>query len=330
MTKKDILPEELLEKLRLTYEHFPDRDKSKEEDSEFDSGLKEFLAAYGQNISLDAGETLFYEGDTADGLYWIESGVVAILQGEMDKPRLLTFRTIEHVVGEIALLENIKRTASVAAITDTKMKYLSQDKFKGLLALVPGFGVELMRLLSARLREMKPAEYSDGMYDHLTGAMSRQAFDTRLREEIERAQIYRYSFSLVFLDLDHFKDVNDTYGHARGDQVLIEFSRRVMDDLRTTDTLFRYGGDEFVLLLQGIDEKRGPVFVQRLLDNSLHTPIPGKPPVTISFSAGIAYFPQDGNLLEELLKAADERVYHAKGQGRGRVIESLAHRKKTP
>ncbi len=321
--KKDTLPEELLERLKETYEQFPERHKITEEESEFDSGLKEFLAAYGQDLVLDAGETLFYEGDTADGLYWIESGVVAILQGSMEKPRLLTFRTTEHVVGEIALLENIQRTASVAAITETKMKYLSQDKFKGLLSLVPGFGVELMRLLSARLREMKPAEYSDGMYDHLTGAMSRQAFDTRLQEEIERAQIYRYTFSLVFLDLDHFKEVNDTYGHARGDEVLIEFARRVMDDLRTTDTLFRYGGDEFVLLLQGIDEKRGPAFVQRLLESSLSTPISGEPPLTISFSAGISYFPEDGTLLTDLLKAADERVYHAKENGRGRVTGPL-------
>ena len=323
MTKKPVLSEELLEKLKETYEYFPERHKIQEEDNEFDAGLEEFLSAYGEEISLDAGEALFFEGDAANGLYWIESGVLAILQGDMERPRLLTFRTNGHVVGEIALLENITRTASVAAIKETKMKYLSQDKFKGLLSLVPGFGVELMRLLSARLREMKPAEYSDGMYDHLTGAMSRQAFDTRLQEEIERAQIYRYSFSLVFLDLDRFKDVNDTYGHARGDEVLIEFARRIMDDLRTTDTLFRYGGDEFVLLLQGIDEKRGPVFVQRLLDSSLKTPIAGEPPIYLSFSAGIAYFPEDGILLEELLKAADERVYRAKENGRGQVTGSL-------
>ena len=323
MEKIEILSEKLLEKLRTTYEHFPKTEMDLAEESEFDSGLREFITAYGQDIVVAEGKTLFFEGDTADGLYWIESGVVAILQGQLDNPRLLTFRTNEHVVGEIALLENIQRTATVAAITETKMKYLSQEKFKGLLSLVPGFGIDLMRLLSTRLREVKPAEYSDGMYDHLTGAMSRQAFDTRLREEIDRAQIYRYSFSLVFLDLDHFKDVNDTYGHARGDEVLIEFARRVMDDLRTTDTLFRYGGDEFVLLLQGIDEKRGPAFVQRLLESSLTTPIPGDPPVTISFSAGIAYFPEDGILLEDLLKAADERVYQAKAQGRGRVAANL-------
>ncbi len=323
MDKEQLLPDNLLEKLQMTYEHFPQQEHAEVDENEFASGLQDFLDAYGEYIDLEAGKTLFHEEDDADGLYWIESGVVAILQGELEKPRLLTFRTVGHVVGEIALLENVKRTATVAAITETRLKYLSQDKFKGLLSLVPGFGVDLMRLLSARLREVKQAEYGAGMYDHLTGAMSRQAFDMRLNEEIERAQIYRYTFSLVFLDLDHFKEINDTYGHARGDEVLKEFSRRVMDDLRTTDTLFRYGGDEFVLLLQGIDEKRGPAFVQRLLDSALNSPIGENPPVTISFSAGIAYFPEDGTMLPELLKAADERVYHAKAQGRGQVVGSF-------
>ncbi len=323
MRNKIPLPELLLEKLQSQYEDFPDRGISADEITPFESGLKEFLTAYGEDLVLGAGETLFLENDPADGLYWIASGVVAVLQGDLEKPRLLTFRTVEHVVGEIALLENIHRTATIAAITETSFKYLSQEKFQGLLSLIPGFGVELLRLLSMRLREVKPAEYSDGMYDHLTGAMSRQAFDVRLHEEIERAQLYRYTFSLVFLDLDYFKNVNDTYGHARGDEVLIEFANRVMSDLRTTDTLFRYGGDEFVLILQGIDEERGPAFVQRLLNHCISEPISGKPPVTISFSAGIAYFPQDGETSRALLEAADQRVYNAKADGRGRVTGKL-------
>ena len=95
-----------------------------------------------------------------------------------------------------------------------------------------------------------------------------------------------------------------------------------MDDLRTTDLLFRYGGDEFVLILQGIDETRGPALVQHLLDDMSATPIPGEPPVTIGFSAGISYFPTDGESPDALLKAADERVYHAKHAGRGQVASN--------
>ena len=324
MDERRLIPSELLENLLNTYEHFPERESETLDEMQFDSGLEEFLGAYGTEKSLEPGDILFLENDLADGLYWIDDGVLAVLQGDLKKPRLLTFRKRGQVVGEIALLENIKRTASIAAITETRLKMLSKEKFQGVLSLIPGFGVELMRLLSARLREVKPAEYSDGLYDHLTGALSRQAFDTRLKEEIQRAHLYRYTFSLVFLDLDHFKEINDTFGHARGDEVLIGFAQRVMSDLRTTDTLFRYGGDEFVLLLQGIDKSRGPTFVQRLLESSLSTPITGDPPVTVSFSAGMAYFPDDGGSLEELLKAADERVYRAKEGGRGRVTGTIS------
>jgi diguanylate cyclase (GGDEF)-like protein len=318
--EKKFIPGELLERLKNTYEHFPERKREADDDARFESGLEEFLEAYGSQKTLLAGETLFFQGDPADGLYWIDEGVLVVLQGDLEKPKLLTFRKPGHVVGEIALLENIKRTATIAAITETRLKVLSKEKFQGVLSLIPGFGVELMRLLSARLREVKPAEYSDGLYDHLTGAMSRQAFDTRLVEEIERARLYRYNFSLVFLDLDHFKEVNDTHGHARGDEVLSEFARRVMAGLRTTDLLFRYGGDEFVLLLQGIDETRGPALIQHLLDEVTGSPMPGDTPLTIGFSAGLAYYPADGEDSEALLETADERVYHAKRSGGRQVV----------
>jgi diguanylate cyclase (GGDEF)-like protein len=158
------------------------------------------------------------------------------------------------------------------------------------------------------------------MYDHLTGALSREAFDIRLVEEIERAKLYRYNFSLVFIDLDNFKEINDSYGHGCGDVVLIEFSKRIMSGLRTTDLLFRYGGDEFVLILQGIDEMRGAVLVQKLLDDIKTTPIIEDPPITLAFSAGMSYYPTDGEFPNILLETADQRVYHAKKQGRGQVV----------
>ena len=319
MKTKEFISESLLEKLQSKYEHFPNRTTTSENESQSDFSLKEFLETYGTDLALQSGEILFLEGDPADGMYWIKSGVISILAGDLKDPRLLTYLKSKHVVGEIALLENIQRTASVVAISETHLKYLSKEEFERLLSLIPGFGIDLMRLLSSRLSEIKPAEYSAGLYDHLTGVLSRQALDFRLPEEIERAQLYRHSFSLVFLDLDHFKEVNDTCGHARGDEVLIEFTKRIMADLRTTDLLFRYGGDEFVLLLQGIDETRGPSLVQHLLDNIAATPIPGKPPVAVGFSAGISYFPADGDTSEVLLELADQRVYKAKRDGRGQV-----------
>lgn len=323
MTSAQFLSPKLLVKLQTVYDDFPAHSKPPKVAFQAESSLKEFLETSGSKVELRAGEILFKQDDPGDGMYWIESGVLGVLQGGLDEPRLLTFRHPGQVVGEIALLENVQRTASVAAIVPTRLKYLSKEKFQDLLALIPGFGVEIMRLLSSRLREVKPAEYSAGLYDHLTGALSRQAFDIRLQEEMERARLYQYNLSLVFLDIDYFKQVNDTFGHTRGDEVLIAFVERVKTNLRTTDLLFRFGGDEFVLILQGVDQARGPALVQHLLDDVSAMQIPGDPPLRITFSAGVAYFPMDGETAEVLLEAADQRVYHAKRTGRGRVTGKL-------
>lgn len=319
MSDAQFLSPQTLTRLQTVYEDIPARSETPGVASQANSSLKDFLEFSGSAVELVEGQILFKQDDPGDGMYWIETGLLVVLQGRLDEPRLLTFRYPGQVVGEIALLENVQRTASVAAITPTRLRYLSKEKFQGLLAHIPGFGVEIMRLLSARLREVKPADYSAGLYDHLTGALSRQAFDIRLKEEMERARLYQYYLSLVFLDLDHFKKVNDTYGHARGDEVLVSFVKRVKANLRTTDLLFRFGGDEFVLILQGVDQSRGPALVQHLLDDVSAMQIPGDPPLSITFSAGVAYFPADGETAERLLEAADQRVYNAKRAGRRRV-----------
>ena len=309
--------------MQIIYDDLPAQSKQTERIPQAES-LKEFLEISGNEVEVQAGEILFKQDDPGDGIYWIESGLLVVLQNRLDDPRLLAFRYPGQVVGEIALLENIHRTASVVAMLPTKLRYLSKENFQGLLELIPGFGVELMRLLSSRLREVKPADYSDGLYDYLTRALSRQAFDIRLQEELERARLYQYNLSLAFLDLDHFKKVNDTYGHARGDEVLIAFVERIKSNLRTTDLLFRFGGDEFVLLLQGVDHSRGPALVQHLLDEVSAMHMPGDPPVQITFSAGLSYYPADGDTAEMLLEVADKRVYHAKQAGRRRVTGSLS------
>jgi len=323
MSGVQFLSPKILAKLQTIYEDLPERLKLPEGVSQSSSSLKEFLEASGGTVELQAGEILFRQDDPGDGLYWIDSGLLVVLQGRLDEPRLLTFRHPGQVVGEIALLEDIQRTASIAAVAPTRLRYLSKEKFEKLLALIPGFGVDVMRLLSSRLREVRPADYSAGLYDHLTGALSRQAFDIRLQEEMERAQLYQYNLSLVFLDIDHFKQVNDTYGHIRGDEVLVSFVERVKANLRTTDLLFRFGGDEFVLILQGVDQSRAPALVQHLLDDISAMQFSGDPPLALTFSAGVAYFPMDGETAEKLLEAADRRVYRAKRAGRGRVTGKL-------
>lgn len=311
MKTASFLSRPVLAKLQAVHNQLQNANPNPEA-SPFTVALKDFLERFGEERTASPGEILFKEDDPGENLYWIESGSLAILQGNLDSPTLLTFRYPGHVVGEIALLENISRTASVVAIQPTHLRYLNKEKFQEILSHIPDVSLEIMRLLSSRLREVKPTEYSAGKYDHLTGALSRQALDSHLEEEIARAERYQYRFALVFIDLDHFKEINDQYGHVRGDHVLVEFVRRIVIDLRTTDQFFRYGGDEFILILQGVNHERGPALVRRLMDLACLTPLPGDPPLFLSFSAGIAYFPEDGQTPEGLFKVADQRLYQTK------------------
>lgn len=156
--------------------------------------------------------------------------------------------------------------------------------------------------------------------DALTGAYSRGALDKRLPEEIERAHRYKQTFALLLLDLDHFKSINDAFGHIRGDEVLFEFVQRVLALMRSSDFTFRYGGDEFVLLLPHTNLDQGISFAHRLLDIVQSTPFPGEPPISVSCSIGIASFPEDGATPKALLAVADQRHYQAKRAGRRCVV----------
>lgn len=314
------MPESSFAKLKNVYEHTPEDAKPAQNESPFADTLKQFLQGTGGDRKLQPGEILLRQDDPAENMYWIESGVLAIVQGKLENPQLLGFRYPGQIVGELALLENIPRTASAVAITPTGLKTLSKEKFRAFLNLIPGVGVEIMRLLSSRLREIRPAEYSAGLYDPLTGALSRQTFDQRLQHEIERARLYRYSFSLAFIELDRFKEINDTHGPARGDEVLNTFAQRINASLRTTDLFFRYSGTEFALILQDTTETNSRAMIQRVLNETLSTAIPGDPLINISFSAGVANFPDDRESAAELLKVAQGRAEQARAAGPNRTV----------
>jgi diguanylate cyclase (GGDEF)-like protein len=157
------------------------------------------------------------------------------------------------------------------------------------------------------------------LWDPLTGVYSRAFMNAQLQEEIERARRYGESFTLLLLDLDHFKSVNDAFGHSRGDQTLAEFSQRLHNLIRSSDLIFRYGGDEFVLLLIQTNRSQALVVARRLLEDLRMTPFSGEPPLALTLSIGVAVFPDDGQTVETLFEVADRRHYQAKRAGRDRV-----------
>jgi diguanylate cyclase (GGDEF)-like protein len=156
--------------------------------------------------------------------------------------------------------------------------------------------------------------------DALTGAHSRATLQERLREEVERARRYDLPLTLLVVDLDHFKSINDAFGHTRGDLVLIGFVERLRGLIRDSDLLFRYGGDEFVLVLLHTDRPQARVLAGRLLEGMRATPFSGNPPLSITLSIGSGSFPDDGQTPEDLFECADRRLYEAKRHGRDRVV----------
>ncbi|WP_030441646.1 diguanylate cyclase [Actinoplanes subtropicus] len=154
--------------------------------------------------------------------------------------------------------------------------------------------------------------------DPLTGLWNYRYLRESLRREVERASRFGRMLAVLVLDLDHFKEVNDTYGHAAGDAVLGEFARRIRIGLREVDVAFRQGGEEFVVLLPETDAYGGIIVAERLgaavRDRPVSIEERGSIPVTVSI--GVAVYPEHGTTVQEVLRAADDALYAAKNAGR--------------
>ncbi|MFH2124798.1 MAG: diguanylate cyclase [Pseudomonadota bacterium] len=154
-------------------------------------------------------------------------------------------------------------------------------------------------------------------FDALTDLPNRRLFLDRLKNAIPHAIRESSIFALIFLDLDHFKEVNDTLGHDYGDLLLIEAGRRIQECVRDTDTVSRFGGDEFVLLLSNINPEKGLGKVAGKILAALNEPFSLlAETVSVSASIGVTFCPQDATDVTTLLKNADRAMYLAKGAGR--------------
>ncbi len=159
--------------------------------------------------------------------------------------------------------------------------------------------------------------------DALTGALNRRGLDATLSREIARAQRVNARLSLAMLDLDHFKKINDDFGHAAGDQMLMHFTSLLRSVMRKSDALVRYGGEEFTLILPDTDARGAHFVLGRLQQVMARTPLnyEGKQ-INTTFSAGVATLKPDENG-HALLRRADDAVYAAKNAGRNGI--KMAH-----
>jgi diguanylate cyclase (GGDEF)-like protein len=165
--------------------------------------------------------------------------------------------------------------------------------------------------------------YEAAVRDRLTGMHNRGYFDDRLHAEFAFAKRHSTQLAALLIDLDHFKQVNDTHGHQTGDVVLKQAGERIMQAVRTEDVSARYGGEEFVVLARGIDVNGAQVLGQRLRTRIqlAETLTPSGTVLRVTASIGIAVLAKDGyRTAAELIAAADEALYNAKRNGRNQVV----------
>jgi diguanylate cyclase (GGDEF)-like protein/PAS domain S-box-containing protein len=156
-------------------------------------------------------------------------------------------------------------------------------------------------------------------FDHLTGLPNWRMFHDRLEQEIKKSRRTGLPLAVMFLDLDHFKEVNDTLGHAKGDILLNEAAQRLLGCVRESDTVARFGGDEFVLILSDLGDSDSVERINECILQKLSAPFRlGEISVYVSVSIGVTIYPSDATEIEALLRNADQAMYAAKNSGRNR------------
>jgi diguanylate cyclase (GGDEF)-like protein len=179
---------------------------------------------------------------------------------------------------------------------------------------------EVAEVLESRTRELEERTRRDG----LTGLYNRAYLDERLEHEFASAKDRGWPMIVMFVDLDHFKNVNDTYGHQVGDQVLQRAARALIDGVRDNDLVARYGGEEFVVIAPGRGEKTACVMAERLVGcfRDLKHPVGGVEEISVTVSIGIAILGEGFDFadVQQMVESADKALYVAKRRGRNRYL----------
>jgi diguanylate cyclase (GGDEF)-like protein len=208
--------------------------------------------------------------------------------------------------------EDIALISSVAHRAVEKIRLIEENK--SLLEKLKRKNEEL-EFVNMTLKELTIRDGLTGLYNH-------RHFQETLAAEILRSKRYAKTFSLVFLDVDFFKQYNDTHGHLHGDAVLVALSKLLIAGLRKSDIAVRYGGEEFVLLLPETSKENAFALAGTIREKIAAHPFPGRetqPQGMVTVSMGIAAFPEDGSDSSTLLHRADDALYQAKNGGRNRV-----------
>jgi two-component system, cell cycle response regulator len=276
-----------------------------------------------------AGFTVQEADNGADALRRLEAHTFDVIISDLRMPVMDGFALLEAVKSKDAGPEVILLTGTLAHDMNSAIRALRLGAHDFLTKPPSGpdevivavdRAVEKKRLREANARLVRELE-ALSRTDPLTGALNRGAFDEALRREFNRARRYAFPLSLVMLDLDHFKAINDGHGHRGGDAVLQQFVKLAVTIFRESDTVHRYGGEEFVALLPHAAYEGALDAARRLVQTAGSTPFRvGETDLTVTASAGVACAREQDLDGGDLVARADAALYEAKRLGRNRAV----------
>lgn len=291
---------------------------------------------------LKRGETLFVQGDPGGALFVVEDGSVGV------SVRLADGKNLEiadfhrgDFFGEMSIFESEPRSATCTAKSRCRLLALREHDFHGLLATSPAAAARIMRqmLLVTKRRLQNAGDFLSEMVqwgeearrravtDPLTGLYNRRYLDEALEQQCSGTPGASRRFALVMLDLDHFREINETYSQDVGDRVIIAATGCFRRHLRPADIAARYGGDEFTIILPDTGAETAGELMERIRAEVERLDLLEEMRGTIrrvTTSQGIACFPDHGSDQKTLREAADAALYAAKEAGRNRIAVASA------
>lgn len=270
-----------------------------------------------------AGYTVHTANDGEEGLLAVESQPFDLIVTDVMMPKLDGYEMVKRIRAN-------PQTRFIPIIIQTAAKGAAEDARRGSQVGAMGYITDPtdLDLLLGRARTLLDFKnYLDSceeaaFTDHLTGLANRRRFERQLEREVARTKRFVHPFCLLMLDIDHFKLINDTYGHEGGDETLRRLAHVLQTGTRGVDTAARIGGEEFAIILTETNFARGLEVAERLRKTISETDMPEAGRITVSI--GLAEFSERMSDGRELNTAADAALYEAKRQGRDRVVSAPA------
>ncbi len=287
------------------------------------------LFAICEEVEVEAGDIVLEQGAPNDSIFVVLSGGLTVRLGT-SSPEPLLHLGEGACAGELSILSRVNVSAHVIAAQRSRLLVIREDEVWSFIGSSHEFARNLLRILSGRVRDdntrLQQSMHAQAHYartsrmDALTGLFNRRWLDEVLDRQCRRCAEDATTMSLILVDIDHFKQVNDRFGHLFGDEALKAVANHLCSGTRPLDIAARFGGEEFAVLLHGVDLRGAVEIAERIRNDIAEADILGpEAAMKLTVSMGVAQL-QEFEQPVALLETADRALYEAKHLGRNRVV----------